>query len=79
MLFNFRNKFFPFLLVSFLCSSFLYSQQNIDSLKSVLNSVPQDSNRVRILNRLAWNLRSMDPESAMTYAEEAEKLSGKIS
>jgi tetratricopeptide (TPR) repeat protein len=55
------------------------AQQNIDSLKSALIENIQDTNRVRTLNRLAWNLRSIDPESAMGYALEAEKLSEKLS
>jgi tetratricopeptide (TPR) repeat protein len=54
------------------------AQLNIDSLKAELTEAPRDSNRVKTLNRLAWNLRSIDPEEAMGYALESEKLAMEI-
>jgi tetratricopeptide (TPR) repeat protein len=55
-----------------------FAQLNIDSLKAELSESPRDSNRVKTLNRLAWNLRSINPEQAMGYALESEKLAQEI-
>jgi tetratricopeptide (TPR) repeat protein len=54
------------------------AQLNIDSLKERLVEAPHDSNRVKTLNELAWNLRSIDPKMAMLYASEAAKLAQEI-
>jgi tetratricopeptide (TPR) repeat protein len=53
---------------------FCFSQQNIDSLKTVLQKCEDDTNKVNVLNRLAWNLRSIDPKEAMSYGEKAKSL-----
>jgi tetratricopeptide (TPR) repeat protein len=55
-----------------------FAQLNIDSLKASLAEAPLDSNRVKTLNKLAWNLRSIDPKRAMSYASEAVKLAQEI-
>ena len=54
------------------------AQLNTDSLKASLAESARDSNRVKTLNRLAWNLRSIDPKQAMGYALESEKLALEI-
>src|SRR3954471_19682345 len=54
------------------------AQLNIDSLKASLGESPRDSNRVKTLNRLAWNLRSIDPKMAMSYAMQSAKLAQEI-
>jgi tetratricopeptide (TPR) repeat protein len=54
------------------------AQLNTDSLKSSLAESSPDSNRVKTLNRLAWNLRSLDPKMAMGYALQSIKLASEI-
>ncbi len=53
-------------------------QLNIDSLKANLSESTADSNTVKTLNRLAWNLRSIDPTLAMGYALRSAKLATEI-
>lgn len=55
-----------------------FAQLDIDSLKAALVEAPRDSNRVKTLNELAWNLRSIDPKMAMAYASDAAKLAQEI-
>jgi tetratricopeptide (TPR) repeat protein len=71
-----RQLFLVFALLIF--GIFLSAQQNIDSLKNALNESVLDTNRVKTLNRLSWNLRSIDPKIALAYALEAETLAEKI-
>lgn len=54
------------------------AQLKIDSLKASLAESQPDSNRVKTLNRLAWNLRSIDPKLAMGYALQSERLAQEI-
>ncbi len=76
---TFQNRLLLLLFLAFLCCNSLFPQENIDSLRNVLKESAQDTNRVKILNRLSWNLRSVDPKLAMDYAQESEMLSEKLS
>jgi tetratricopeptide (TPR) repeat protein len=49
-----------------------------DSLKHLLSTSKQDSNRVLILDRLSYNILFSRPDSAMYYAQEGFKLAGSI-
>jgi tetratricopeptide (TPR) repeat protein len=75
MLANSRQILF---LLSFLLVTIVQAQQPIDSLKKRLTEVPNDSSRVRVLNRLAWLLRSSDAAQAMEYAQEAQGLAKRV-
>ena len=50
----------------------------IDSLTNLLSSVKQDTNRVKILNDLAWELKYQEPDSTISLGEQAVKLSQKL-
>lgn len=54
------------------------AQLKIDSLQASLAESSADSNRVKTLNRLSWNLRSIDPKLAMGYALQSERLAQEI-
>ena len=51
------------------------SSREIDSLEKVLLTIPDDTNRVTILNDLARRLRKTGQEQAMEYFTEAKELS----
>jgi len=46
----------------------------IDSLESLVNSIPADTNKVWLLNRLVSSLRERDNNKALVYAREATDL-----
>jgi len=50
----------------------------VDSLKKVVASAPEDSNKVNTLIKLSDNYRSTSQDSAMNYANEAKALGEKI-
>lgn len=76
---KFQNRLLLLLFPAFLCGNYVLAQENVDSLKNVLNEAIQDTNRVKTLNRLSWNLRSIDPALAMSYALESKSLAEKLS
>ena len=47
---------------------------NIDSLESLARSVPSDTTKVWLLNKLVQELREKDNNKALSYALEAERL-----
>lgn len=49
-----------------------------DSLIRLLPSLSQDTNRVNILNEIAWQIRSIDPERAMRFATEGVGLAREL-
>jgi serine phosphatase RsbU (regulator of sigma subunit) len=53
------------------------NQHLLDSLKKVLATAPPDTNRVNILNDLAYEIR-YTPGPSLKYCEEARALSGKL-
>src|SRR5678815_4945402 len=52
-------------------------QEKIDSLFSVLTTTMQDTTKVNVLNMLAYELRSNDPDTAIYFANEALALATK--
>lgn len=66
----------------FLCAVFFalitlpgFSQSNkIDSLESLVRSVPSDTTKVWLLNQLVESLREKDNNKAYTYAQKASEL-----
>lgn len=73
-------KYFLFLLSLSCCNTPLPAQQNIiDSLQNVLSSAKEDTNKVNILNNLAWEFKNTaDFEKSINYAAQANDLSDKI-
>lgn len=62
------------------CSTFFcFSGSTIDSLKAVLaKQIKEDTIRLKTLNTLGLKLKSDEPEEALTYLFEAERLALKI-
>lgn len=61
--------------------SYSFSQHhttNIDSLKNVLTTAKEDSNKVKTLNSLGLSLAWSKPDTGIVYAEESIALSKKI-
>ncbi|PCH66498.1 MAG: hypothetical protein COC01_07885 [Bacteroidetes bacterium] len=77
-------KSFNCLVLTFLISlisfhnSFSQNQSEIDSLENVLSHSNEDTNKINLLNLLAWKLCSNDFKAALSYANEANKLSSKL-
>lgn len=60
--------------VCFLFPTYSWSNPTSDSLSQVLQSIPEDTNRVRVLNQLAFALR-YEGDSSLSYLNEALVLS----
>ena len=72
-----KNYFFILLFLPFIAFS---QQRDIDSLKNVLKTQKEDTNKVNTLNKLSWNLiLSSQYDSAFAYAESAKKIAKKFS
>ena len=67
--------FFVCVLFTTFCSA---QQDKIDSLKKVVATAPEDSNKVNSLIKLSDKYRLVSADSAMTYANEAKALGEKI-
>jgi tetratricopeptide (TPR) repeat protein len=50
----------------------------VDSLKVVLGSLGQDTTRVKVLNEIAYALRSLDPDGAIRNGTEAKNLAERL-
>lgn len=50
-------------------------KSEIDSLESLVSSVPSDTNKVWLLNRLVHSLREKDNKKALVFAQQAKDLS----
>ncbi len=60
-------------------SNTTYSQNlKIDSLKKVLLKTEEDSNKVKLLDKLSFQLSNVDPTQGLKYANEALDLARKI-
>ena len=70
-----KNSVWVFLLTA---SIAVAQNKRVDSLKSLLSSAGQDTNRVVLLNKLADDLRVKDPGTAADYAKESIALSQKL-
>jgi adenylate cyclase len=66
------------LLFSFQQFTFSQDQRLVDSLLIVLETEKQDSNKVKILNRLSHAYLGNNPDKAMDYARKSLDLSGQI-
>ena len=66
------------LVLLFLLTAPLFAQSGTDSLRRVLETAPSDTNRVRILNDLAWELKISDPGEARKHLEEALRLAARL-
>jgi two-component system sensor histidine kinase/response regulator len=62
-----------------LCNSVLAQQNKIDSLESLIKSLPSDTTRVWLLNTLVTSLREKDNNKALLYAEQAKNLAELLS
>lgn len=75
----YRKALFVFILTLWCTTRNLWAQEAvIDSLKTVLARVPEDTMRTLILHKLAWNLQYVDPAEALKYGQEALELSQKL-
>jgi tetratricopeptide (TPR) repeat protein len=73
-----NRKIAVLILILLAFSGSFYAQANKDSLLLVIKESGEDTNKVKALNKLAWALRSENPDQAMKYALEAGDLSQKI-
>ncbi len=53
--------------------------RSIDSLKSILKTAKEDTNKVTILNELSFESKEDSPDNSIHFAEDAVKLSRKLS
>jgi two-component system, sensor histidine kinase and response regulator len=69
----FRLTFFLafFLAISLSCAA---QNNEIDSLESLVSSIPGDTNKVWLLNHLVTSLRERDNNKALIYAKQANEL-----
>ncbi len=74
-----RKWFVSLIVIVVFLFSPVFAQQNVDSLKTVLQSQPTDSLKIDALNKLAWEIKSKNFDTAFYYALEAEKLCKKNS
>ena len=74
-----KNSKLFFAAVLVFAASFVFAEQNpVDSLKKVLTSLPEDSNKVNVLIELSIKYRGSSPDTGMSYAEQARILAEKI-
>ena len=55
------------------------SANNLDSLKAVANTLPDDSTKVKTLLEISSSLWRTEPDKAINYASQAIEIAGKIS
>ncbi len=76
---RFYYRFICCLLISCGCYYWTIAQNNLsDSLISALNKTLPDTDRIDILNKIGWELRSSVPDSAYQYLEKAVSLADSI-
>lgn len=71
-------KRFLFILFLFLTCSFVFSQDDADSLLNALNKEEEDTSKVNTLNELFKFYQTTDPEKSFEYADEAYNLAEKL-
>ncbi len=70
---------FLFLIILNLSQNFCLGQsKQLDSLETVLKTAKQDTNRVKLLIKIANRYRSVDPEKTVSYSKQALQLSESI-
>ncbi len=68
-----------FLIYSSCIKIYAQEQATVDSLENVLHKhKKQDTVRVNLLNKIAYNIRRKDAKKSLKYAKEAEELATKI-
>jgi len=82
-LFNSAKYLFTFIIILFLLffinNRLLVSQNsNTDSITLLLNSKPQNKEKIELLNDISYNLLTSYPEKAYQYNKQAVELSEKI-
>jgi tetratricopeptide (TPR) repeat protein len=70
-----RQKVKSLIFVSLLCSTSVYAQVNVDSLKQVVQTSTDAKDKVDALNKLGFEFRNTDSEQAKTYLNQSLKLS----
>jgi serine phosphatase RsbU (regulator of sigma subunit) len=67
------KHFLFFFCFSFFLSACVYGQQSHmeDSLRNVLRGAKEDTNQVKTLNALAWELKTRDPDAALGFCKNA--------
>ena len=72
-------KKFQFLILLFFCCSAIFSQNNaVDSLFIVLQKTKNDIDKAQLLNEIANQYKTSDPQKMLQYAQKALQLSQKI-
>jgi two-component system sensor histidine kinase/response regulator len=66
-------------LTTLLCGSLKAQRNESDSLESLVKSIPSDTTRVWLLNKLVTSLRERDNNKALLYAQEAKDLAELLS
>ncbi len=57
----------------------IFSQKSeVDRLQALLKTAKEDTNKVTVLNKLAWEYRKNDYQKAYDYAQQALELSNKL-
>ena len=69
---------FSFLILFSLCVAGFSQQYIVDSLKLKLNTYGDDSNKVKTLQDISYYYTSIQPDSAMLYANKTLELAEKI-
>ncbi|MBC7864782.1 MAG: tetratricopeptide repeat protein, partial [Bacteroidia bacterium] len=73
-----KNKYF-FCLLFFAGMSFIFSQnKKIDSLKILLKTDKEDTNKVNHLNNFGWELRQSNPDTAIIISNQALAIAEKV-
>ena len=69
---------FSYMTFSFASSYEEKSKKRIDSLTFLLTKIESDTNKVKILNKLAWEYRYSNADMAKNYVDQAFQLSDRI-
>jgi len=73
-----RNRAVCIALLLLPCLGFSQENRTADSLLAVLKKAKPDTNRVNLLNDLAWELKFDDPKNAILHLDSALALSKKL-
>ena len=66
------------IIVAGIAKESLAQNRTIDSLQTILKTAIEDTNKVNILNTLAWELKSNSPDTSIILSTQALKLAEKI-
>ena len=73
-----RLFIFFFIILTSVLSVFSQVPTKTDSLIRLLEKCKNDTIKITVLNKICWNLRNQNTDSAIYYGEKALKLSEKI-